>query len=334
MSDDMVAAITAATIVLLAIGLIGLYWRQRLRFTREGLSMPCSLHRHGSPAGLLWSRGILKLRQDELAWRRHWSFRTAALLTVQRSTLALRARRRARWHEAMWMSGADVLALATSAATLELLVQPDDAELLLDWLGTRAERPPARWGSRTKLALWLAYLLGGTLLVGFRTGWAWAFPAVIGAAAVVGLVGGIAVGIVRTLRNRRRLLNDEFVSSVRETFAFLEDFGFPDVYAQQLPWKAVVAFLGTGDRIVTVTLDRRANTLELELGQASSGDRRPLRDVLAEASHPDPDRVRRYKNEDGPVRAALQANAHALRLWGRSFLVQAGEPAGASPKAP
>lgn len=327
MSDDLVVAVTASTIVLLAIGMTGLYWRRRHRFRGDGLTMACSLHRGGSPAGLLWSRGILRLRRDELAWRRHWSFRTSALLTVPRSTLALRVRRRARWHEAIWMSGADVLALATSAATLELLVQPDDAELLLDWLGTRAERPPARLGSRTKLALWLAYLLGGTLLLGFRTGWVWAFPAAIGAAAVVGLVVGIAVGVIRRLRNRPRLLSDEFVSSVREVFAFLEDFGFPDLYAQRLPWKAVVAFLGTGDRIVTVTLDRRAHTLELELGHASSGDRRPLRDVLAEASHPDPDRVRRYKNEDGPMRTALEANAHALRLWGRSFLVQAGEPA-------
>lgn len=330
----MVAAITAATIVLLAIGLIGLYWRQRLRFKGDSMSMPCSLHRPGSPAGLLWSRGILRLRRDELAWRRHWSFRTAALLTVPRSALTLRVRRRARWHEAMWMSGADVLALATSAVTLELAVQPDDAEFLLDWLGTHAERPPARIGSRAKLALWIGYLLVATLLLGFQTGRIWAFPAVIVVAAVVSLVGGIAVGVVRRLRNRTRLLNDEFVSSVREVFAFLEDFGFPDVYAHRLPWKAVVAFTGTGDRIVTVTLDSRADTLELELGHASSGDRRPLRDVLAAASHPDPDRVRRYKNEDGPMRTALEVNAHALRLWGRSFLVQAGEPAGASSKAP
>ena len=117
-------------------------------------------------------------------------------------------------------------------------------------------------------------------------------------------------------------------------FTFLEDFGFPDVYAQRLPWKSIVAFMGTSDRIVTVTLDSHADTLELEFGHASSGGRRPLRDVLAEASHLDPDRVRRYKNEDGPMRSALEANAHALRLWGRSFLVQTGEPAGASSKGP
>jgi hypothetical protein len=162
----------------------------------------------------------------------------------------------------------------------------------------------------------------------------WTFPAVIVVVAVVSLAGGIAVGVVRRLRNRQRLLNDDFVSSVREVFAFLEDFGFPDVYADRLPWKAVVAFIGTGDRIVTVTLDSRADTLELELGHVSSGDRRPLSDVLAAASHPDPDRVRRYKKEDGPMRAALEANAHALRLWGRSFLVQPSEPAGAGSKAP
>lgn len=281
------------------------------------------------PLGLGWRQGLLKLGKDELSWRRRLSFRRTPNLTIPRSALTFLRRSRAGWQDTMWVGGGDVLIFATLERQLEVALLADSAAVVLEWLGTPAERPSPRVSRRVRLGLWLAVFVVLWGLWSWLSGSMWTFPRIAVVVAIFALVVagvGIAAALVASFLRRPRLvsaaLRDEFVATTREVFAFVQDFGFPDVFVQRLPWKSTVVFRGTADRFVAVTLDQHLDRLELEMGHRSGGEPRRLSDVLADAGHPDPDRVTRYAGADGPLRNALEANAHALRLWCRSFLTE------------
>lgn len=323
MSDDAITGLLVAAALVLPAGIFVLYWRQRRGFTRGAAPVrPCALRAWRGPVGLGWRQGFVKLSKDELSWRRRISFRSGAHLTVPRSSLTLRGRTRVDWQAWMWIAGADVLRLSNKGADLELGLFPHDADLLLEWLGTPADRPPRRLSAGVSVALWLLAVGAGTLFVGLSTERLWLFPALGVAAAIGGAVWGIVAWVAWRRSVNIEISKDDFVSTATEVFAFLEDFDFLHPYVQHFPWKTVVIFEGSDDRIVSVTNDRRNEVLELQLGHVSSGDLGALRDIVAAAGHPDPDRVTRYRGDDGPVRKALEANAHALRLWARDFLTE------------
>ena len=147
------------------------------------------------------------------------------------------------------------------------------------------------------------------------------FPLIVGIpVALILVVGPFVTTWMRNRRVRPEILKDEFVSQAREEFAFLRDFGFADVWVRYLSSSVVVVF-GASGRLVRLRLDRRRERLILEI-ERLGGRPQTLRDLLVDGGHPDPDRVTRYRGVDGPMRAALAANAHALRLWGRPFLAE------------
>lgn len=217
------------------------------------------------------------------------------------------------------MSGGKVLHLEHSAEHLRLALFPPDAELFLEWLGVQAERPPRRSSRLASIVLWFGGLAVVSILGAVMTGER-LFPLAVGIPVVMILAIGSLVTIwVRIRQSRPEILKDDFVSEVKKQFGFLNDFGFRDVRVRYLPWSVVVIF-GAPDRLVRLGLNRRQQRLALEIERR--GDRpQNLRDLLVNSGHPDPDRVTRFQGVDGPMREALAANAHALRLWGRTFLI-------------
>jgi hypothetical protein len=101
-------------------------------------------------------------------------------------SLPVRDRNRVDWQAWLWIAGADVLRFATSDAGLEHGLRPDDADLLLDWLGTPADQPSPRLSRKLNVGLWPLYLGGCTLFIGLSTGRLWSFPIVPAAAGVGG----------------------------------------------------------------------------------------------------------------------------------------------------
>jgi hypothetical protein len=322
-TDDDIAGIVITAGALLLLVLFAFYWRQRLRFTRGAEPvMACAAHWWNGPLGLGWRQGFVKLGKDQLWWRRRLTFRSTATIVLHRSAITLLGRSRPGWDTWLWISSCDVLTIQTPERHLELGLLPDDADVLLDWLGTPVERPSARISQGISAGLWVVWLFAIVLFWGWKAGGPWIVAGILIAAVAVPLAGGLVLGLIR----RRRLLGeagrDEFVIAATEVFTFLQDFGFDDAYVQHFPWQTRLVFTGTSDRVVMLTNDRRAHSLELSMGHRTDEEPARLRDMLRAAAHPDPDRVDRYEGVDGPLRAALDANAHALRLWGRSFLTE------------
>jgi len=276
----------------------------------------CALRRP-APGGFGWRSGNLKLTADTMLWRGYWSFRATPQLVLPRDDLRFFSRTEASLQSSLAVLGGEVLHLEDPGGQLELALFPHDAELFLEWLGVRAERPPRRFRRLVPLILWLGWLAAVGIYVAV-TGERF-FPLIVGIpVAVILVVGPLATTWMRNRRGRPEILKDEFVSQAREEFAFLRDFGFGDVWVRYLPWSVVIGF-GASARVVRVSLDRRRERLVLEI-ERFGGRPQTLRDLLLDGGHPDPDRVTRYHGVDGPMRAALAANAHALRLWGRPFL--------------
>jgi uncharacterized protein DUF2550 len=323
MTEDDIAGIVIAAGAMLVAGLFAFYWRQRLGFTRgSDPVVSCSLRWWKGPVGLGWRQGFAKLGRDQVSWRRRLTFRSTAAIVLDRSAVKLVDRQRPSWQSWLWISSCDVLILETSGRQLELGLLPDDADLLLDWLGTSAERPPAKINQMVSIAMWAFWLVSIVLFWGWRTGNAWVVPGILLGLALIALVGGFVWGVVRRRRLLSEAIRDDFVASANEVFAFLHDFGFDDAFVQHFPWETTLVFTGDGERVVVVTNDRRARALSVSIGHRSDEQLARLRAILEAAGHPDPDRVTRYDGADGPLRAALDANAHALRLWGRSFLIE------------
>jgi hypothetical protein len=328
MTDDDIAGIVIAAAAIVIAGLFAFYWRQRLRFTRGADPVvSCSLRWWTGPVGLGWRQGFAKLGQDQVSWRRRLTFRSTAAIVLERSTIKLIGRQRPGWQSWLWIFSCDILILETANRRLELGLLPDDADLLLDWLGTAAQRPPARVHRTVSIAIGAIWLAGVVLFWGSKTGNPWVVPGILAGLALAALAGGVIWGVIRRRRLAAEAIRDEFITSAGEVFRFLGDFGFDDAFVQHFPWETTLLFTGNAERVVVVANDRRARSLNVSIGHRSDTDLRPLRGVLEAAGHPDPDRVTRYDGADGPLRAALDANAHALRLWGRSFLIERGEPA-------
>ena len=332
MTDDTIAGIVFGSGAALIAGGLALYWRQRLRFTRGTEPVvACSVRWWNGPLGLGWRQGLAKLGKDRLAWRRRLTFRSQPQLILDRSRVKLVSRRRPDWQSWWWISSYDVLTLdAPGRRGLDLGVQPDDADLVLDWLGTPAERPPARVHQSVSVVLWLVWLAAAVLFWGSKAGNPWVVPGILIVYGAVALGGGLIYGLVWRRRLESRARGDEFVNEATDVFGFLRDFGFDDAYVQHFPWQTTLAFTGTGERLVVVTLDRRLDSLDVRLGRRGDSELRRLSDVLADAGHEAPDRITRITGEEGPMRKALDANAHALRLWGRPFLVGQAGAAGAA----
>ena len=316
-ASGIVVASLGIACFLLFLGMAGWWWRQRIRFARGADPvMTCALRRP-APWGFGWRSGNLKLSADAMLWRGYWSFRATPQLVLPRDDLRFFSRTEASLQSSLAVLGGEVLHLEDPGGQLELALFPHDVELLLEWLGVQAERPPGRFTRLVSLILWLGWLavLGiYVALTGERF-----FPLIVGIpAAVILVVGPLVTTWMRNRRVRPEILKDEFVGNVREEFRFLRDFGFGDARVRYLSWSVVVVF-GASARVVRVCLDRRRERLVLEI-ERLGGRPQTLRDLLFDGGHPDPDRVTRYRGVDGPMRAALEANAHALRLWGRPFL--------------
>jgi hypothetical protein len=311
-----VASLSIACFVLF-FGMAGWWWRQRIRFARgPDPVLTCALRRP-APWGFGWRSGNLKLIADTMLWRGYWSFRATPQLVLPRDDLRFFSRTEASLQSSLAVLGGEVLHLEDPGGQLELTLLPHDAELFLEWLGVQAERPPRRFRRLVSVILWLGWLAGLGIYVAV-TGERF-FPLIVGIpVAVILVVGPLVTTWIGNRRARPEILKDEFVSQAREEFAFLRDFGFGDVWVRYLPWSVVVIF-GASGRLVRLSLDRRRERLVIDMERRG---RRPqtLRDLLLDSGHPDADRVTRYQGLDGPMRAALAANAHALRLWGRPFL--------------
>jgi hypothetical protein len=254
-----------------------------------------------------------------MLWRGYWSFRAGPELVVSRHDLRFLSWTRASLQSFLAMSGGNVLHLEQHARHKRLALFPPDAELFLEWLGVGAQRPPRKFPHLVSIALWLMWLAGVGILGAVMTGERF-FPLAVGIPVVMVLaIGSLATLWVRIRQVRPDILKDEFVAEVQEQFRFLNDFGFRDVRVRYLPWSVVVVF-GAPDRLVRLGLNRRQQRLALEI-ERRGGRPQNMRDLLLNSGHPDPDRVTRFQGADGPMRAALAANAHALRLWGRAFLI-------------
>jgi Protein of unknown function (DUF2550) len=326
-TDDVIAVIAVAACALLVVASFAFYRRQRLRFTRGGDPvLTCAVRWWSGPLGLGWRQGFVKLGKDELSWRRRLTFRATPGVVLAHTAIRLLGRSRPDWKTWMWISGADIVTFQTPGRKLELGLSPDDADLLLHWLGTTAERPSARISRGVSAAIWILWLAAMMLFWGSKADNPWIVPGILVAAAVLALAGGLVVGLVRRRRLRSEALSDEFVAATTEVLAFLKDFGFDDAYVRHLPWETQLVFASSDGRIVVVTGDSRAHSLDLSIGRRPDRQLVRLRNLLLAARHPDPDRVTRYEGTEGSLREALDANAHALRLWGRSFLTGAGAP--------
>lgn len=328
MTDDDIAGIVIAAGAIVIAGLFAFYWRQRLRFTRgTDPIVSCSLRWWSGPVGLGWRQGFAKLGQDQVSWRRRLTFRSTAAIVLDRSAVKLIGRQRPNWQSWLWIYSCDVLTLETADRRLVLGLLPDDADLLLDWLGTSAERPPAKIHRTVSIAMGAIWLAAVVLFWGSKAGNPWVVPGILAGLALAALAGGFTWGVIRRRRLTSEAIGNEFVASAGEVFRFLRDFGFDDAFVQHFPWESTLLFTGNGERVVVVANDRRAHSLNVSIGHQTDKELSPLRGLLEAAGHPDPDRITRYDGSDGPLRAALDANAHALRLWGRSFLIERGEPA-------
>jgi hypothetical protein len=309
-----VASVSIGLLVFL--GVTGWWWRQRKRFARGAdLVLICALRRP-APLGFGWRSGNMKLTADTMLWRTYWSFRATPRLSVPRHDLRFSSWTKAALQSSLAQFGADILHLEDSGGPLELALFPHDAEVFLEWLDVQAERPPRRFGHLALLLLWLGSVAVAVILAAV-TGQGLLLPAASIGAAVILAVGSLVASWIRSRRLSTKILKDEFIRDVQEEFGFLPDFGFSDVRVRYLPWSIVVVF-GASARLVSLRVDRRRERLMLEI-ERRGGQPQTLRDLLFDSGHPDPDRVTRYRGVDGPMRAALAANAHALRLWGRPF---------------
>lgn len=331
MSDDGIAGLVAVGSLTVIALVFAFYWRQRFRFARGPDPVTfCSLRAWRGPFGLGWRQGFIRLGDDELSWRRRLSFRHTPYVTFARSSLRFVSRTRPDWQSWFWVSVCDVISLETPDRTLELALFPHDVDLVLDWLGTSAERPRPRLRPGLGIAIYVLFFIGIPVLYWSANRQPWLLPFIAIGPVALGVVGGVVIRSVRRRRLVSEALDDELVATAREVFSFLQDFGFDDVYVSRLPWRASLVATGKAGRFVAIAIDRRNERLDLEFGRPDDDKPSRLREILAEAGHPDPDRITRYTAGDGPLRAALEANAHALRLWGRPFLIADGKPAGSS----
>ena len=330
MTDDTIAGIAITAGAGLLVLVIALYWMQRLRFTRgDDPIIVCSVRWWRGPLGLGWRQALIRLGKESAAYRRRISFRSTPELVLPRSALTFVGRGNPRTGDWMWVGDSDVITVATGEHRLELAFMAGDGDVFFAWLGIDTPHPAEPANRRPTLILTGLSLLivVAVFVLSDQKPWALlAFPA------------GIAIWTFSTNVAHRRVglsrgAGDEFVMEGTDVFSFLQDFGFDDAYVQHFPWETTLVFTGTHDRLVVATLDRRAELLEVAVGRRDDEKLRSLRGLLEEAGHPDPGRVTRYTGEDGPLRKALDANAHALRLWGRPFLVGQAGAAGAAPGA-
>jgi hypothetical protein len=319
--QDILGIVVGSVVVvgfLLFLGIAGWWWRQRLRFgSGADPVLVCALRRPRR-WGFGWRSGTLKLTADAMQWRGYWSFVANPEVVLRRDDLRFFSRTSGTLQSFLAISSGEVLHLEDSDGKLELALFPRNVELFLEWLGVQADRPPHRVPRLVSLILWLGWLAAVAIIGAELTGQRF-YLLIVGVPVVAILVAGSLV--TTWIRKRRALphvLKDEFVADAREEFTFLRGFGFDDVWVDWLPWSVAVLF-GAPDRQVRLSLDRRRERLVLEM-QRRGGRSQTLRDLLVDSRHPDPDRVTRYSGADGPMRAALAANAHALRLWGRPFL--------------
>jgi hypothetical protein len=323
--DTLGTVVVSVVIVgfLLLLGIAGWWWRQRLRFASGADPVVACALRRPRRWGFGWRSGTLKLTAEAMLWRGYWSFRAKPQVVLRRADLRFISWTRGTLQSFLAISGGEVLHLEDSDGHLELALFPRNVELFLEWLGVQAERPPHTVPRLVWPILWLGWL-GAVAIIGAALTGQPFYLLMVGVPVVAILVAGSLV--TTWIRKRRALphvMKDEFVADARETFTFLRDFGFDNVWVDWLPWSVAVLF-GASDRRVRLYLDRRRERLVLDM-QRRGGQPQTLRDLLADRRHPDPDRVTRYRGADGPMRAALEANAHALRLWGRPFLTDSND---------
>jgi hypothetical protein len=308
---------------LLFLGIGGWWWRQRLRFASSADPVVVCALRRPQRWGFGWRSGTLKLTAEAILWRGYWSFGTKPQVVLRRNDLKFVSRTRGTPQSFLAIYGGEVLHLEDSDGHLELALFPHCVELFLEWLGAQAERPPRTVPRLVSLMLWLGWL-GAVAIIGAGLTGQPFYLLMVGVPVVAILgAGSLVTTWIRKRRARPHVMKDEFVADAQETFTFLRDFGFDHVWIDWLPWSVAVLF-GASDRRVRLCLDRRRERLVLDM-QRRGGQPQTLRDLLVDRGHPDPDRVTRYRGPDGPMRAALEANAHALRLWGRPFLTGSGD---------
>ena len=326
MDQDTLGIVVGSAVILgflLFLGMAGWWWRQRLRFASGADPVLACALRRPQRWGFGWRSGTLKLTADAMLWRGYWSFGAKPQFVLRRDDLRFFSRTRGTLQSFLAISSGEVLHLEDSDGQLELALFPRNVELFLEWLGVQAERPPNRVPRLVSLILWLGWLVGVAIIGAALTGQRF-YLLMVGVPVVAILVAGsLVTAWIRKRRALPHVLKDEFVADARAEFTFLRDFGFDHVWVDWLPWSVAVLF-GASDRRVRLCLDRRRERLVLEM-QRRGGRPQTLRDLLADGRHPDPDRVTRYRGADGPMRAALAANAHALRLWGRPFLTDSSD---------
>jgi hypothetical protein len=329
MDDETLGTVIGSAVIvglLVFLGIAGWWWRQRLRFASgPDPVLGCGLRRP-QRWGFGWRTGTLKLRAEAMLWRGYWSFSAKPAVVLPRHEVRFSSWTRGTLQSFFAVSGGQVLRLEDSTGQLELALHPRNVDLFLGWLGVQGERPPQRVHGPVSLLLWLGWFVAVAIIGGALTGERF-YLLIVGVPVLTVLIGSsLVTAWIRKRRVLPHMLKDEFVADVRDEFAFLRDFGFDDVFVDWLPWSVAVLFAAS-DRRIRVCLDRRRERLVLEM-QRRGARSQTLRELLVDSGHPDPERVTRYSGGDGAMRAALAANAHALRLWGRPFLTDSSEQPG------